>query len=497
MRGSTLSTAVVIPLYNGGPWIERTLRSVAAQTRPPADVIVVDDGSTDDSVSRVRGIPNVRVLKNPGKGVRLARNLGLNSTTADLVAFLDQDDVWHATHLDHLAGALEARPSAAVAAADGVILGPDDDPSWPEPVTADIRAVDPWAAFPFGTIRCPSMALARRDAVLAVGGWNPETRHVADIELWLRMAAHGDVVLSDRATVGVREHRDSYSSRLRAERIDEHLQSLGAMARTMGNERKAQRPDEDEWVTRRVDVTERFRAIGQRFLAGDANGAVRTLGALFDDLKDEPVHFQSDALQTLCWFLCPPALPARQRRLLAHLHGAWPAESLGFRSHLWAQMKHWPLSFFLGYLIRRPWERRRLALLQEVVGARGEAIDGTTGHRGVDQDGWARQECVVQVPRRDGVNGVVISIELPGWFPSEWHDVRVVVDHQPPAEAHLRSGRYDVVIPGNSAAPALSVAIRCLPACRLPGQERIRSLRITGIRHDDLPLDARLSIEPR
>jgi len=110
--GNNESVAVVIPLYNGAEFIERALRSVLAQTLQPAEIVIVDDGSTDGGVDVVRAVacgdPRVIVLRQENAGQSAARNFGVGHTTAELIAFLDQDDWWYPTHIEEL-----SRPFAA------------------------------------------------------------------------------------------------------------------------------------------------------------------------------------------------------------------------------------------------------------------------------------------------------------------------------------------------------------------------------------------------
>jgi len=97
--------SAVIALYNGAPFIEQALRSVFAQTVPPDEIIVVDDGSTDDGPEIVRRLAMehpVRLLSKPNGGQSSARNLGVAHAHGDLIAFLDQDDLWYPNHLEAL-----------------------------------------------------------------------------------------------------------------------------------------------------------------------------------------------------------------------------------------------------------------------------------------------------------------------------------------------------------------------------------------------------------
>ena len=108
--------AVIIPLYNGSSFIEQTLQSVFSQTLPAKEVIVVDDGSTDDGpqiVERIALTHPVRLLRKPNGGQSSARNFGIAHASAPLIALLDQDDLWYRDHLETL-----ARPFAEARSVD-------------------------------------------------------------------------------------------------------------------------------------------------------------------------------------------------------------------------------------------------------------------------------------------------------------------------------------------------------------------------------------------
>ncbi|RYE97644.1 MAG: glycosyltransferase family 2 protein, partial [Oxalobacteraceae bacterium] len=95
----------VIPLYNGAPFIEQALRSVFAQTLPASEIIVVDDGSTDEGPAIVERLAleyPLRLLRKENGGQSAARNLGIAHASGDLIALLDQDDVWYPDHLRRL-----------------------------------------------------------------------------------------------------------------------------------------------------------------------------------------------------------------------------------------------------------------------------------------------------------------------------------------------------------------------------------------------------------
>ncbi len=96
------SISVVIPLYNKGMHIARALNSVLAQTFQDFEVIVVDDGSTDDGAEIVRKYDDSRIqlIEQENQGVSAARNRGIKAAQAELIAFLDADDEWLLNHLE-------------------------------------------------------------------------------------------------------------------------------------------------------------------------------------------------------------------------------------------------------------------------------------------------------------------------------------------------------------------------------------------------------------
>ena len=85
---------VIIPVYNGGRYLRPALESVFAQTYRPFEVIVIDDGSTDDSAEIAQSFPDVHYIHQPNQGVAVARNNGIAAARGEFFAFLDQDDLW-------------------------------------------------------------------------------------------------------------------------------------------------------------------------------------------------------------------------------------------------------------------------------------------------------------------------------------------------------------------------------------------------------------------
>ena len=104
-RQDDVRIAAIIPLYNGALYITQSMEKRMNQTLPPAEIIVVDDGSTDNGPEIVEKLAQehpIKLLRKPN-GVRLpARNFGIANSNCDLIALLDQDDVWYSHHLQML-----------------------------------------------------------------------------------------------------------------------------------------------------------------------------------------------------------------------------------------------------------------------------------------------------------------------------------------------------------------------------------------------------------
>jgi len=111
--------SVVVPAFNAAGTIHETLQSVSQQTHPHLDVIVVDDGSTDETAAIARrhslNDPRVRVISRPNEGVASARNEGIRASRGEFIAFIDADDLWHPTKIAKQLAALQsAGPETAL-----------------------------------------------------------------------------------------------------------------------------------------------------------------------------------------------------------------------------------------------------------------------------------------------------------------------------------------------------------------------------------------------
>lgn len=114
MSGGRIS--VVIPTLNGGGYLREAVRSVLAQTRPAAEIFVVDDGGTESAAGALAGLTGVILLRNDAtRGPGFCRNAGIARATGDAIALCDHDDVWAPDHLEEVGGLLDRFPEAPLA----------------------------------------------------------------------------------------------------------------------------------------------------------------------------------------------------------------------------------------------------------------------------------------------------------------------------------------------------------------------------------------------
>jgi glycosyltransferase involved in cell wall biosynthesis len=189
------SVSVVVPAWRAAGTIARTLASVAAQTVPPLEAIVVDDGSDDgtsDAAEACRplmGAVALVVVRQDNAGAGGARNRAIELAHGELVAFLDADDEWLPDKLERSLEKFAADPGLDFVSHDVVAVAEDGGETIRD--TARHFRGDPLVAlFKRGFVGT-STVVARRAAVVAAGGFEPALRAAQDHDLWLRLAARG------------------------------------------------------------------------------------------------------------------------------------------------------------------------------------------------------------------------------------------------------------------------------------------------------------------
>jgi len=240
-NGSDRRISAVIPTYNRAGLVERAIDSVLSQTHPPEEVVVIDDGSTDDTEDRLTAYnPKVRYIKQENGGDAVARNSGVAAATSDWVAFLDSDDTWTVDHLARMAAALDATSGRADFYFTDTQLAPYDGGAstrvWDEATFAIagdhelIADATPWALLPIQPMMLQS-SMFNRAAFLATGGLLPIPVR-SDTHLFYKMSLGRPVCAV--AGIGAVMSADDPDTRLTAlfdERSTQHWTSSVSMYR--------------------------------------------------------------------------------------------------------------------------------------------------------------------------------------------------------------------------------------------------------------------------
>ena len=197
--------SVLIPAFNAAPFIEATITSVLQQTFTDFEVLVIDDGSNDDTAAAVQRATardsRVRLMVQDNVGLSATRNRGVAASRGALIAFLDHDDVWHPDKLSLQVALMDARPGVGVVSCYSALIdrhhrclgwrfgGDANGNVYHEMLEWDI-------------VSGGSVALVRRDALDAVGPFDDTLRIREDWDMWIRLARRELYATVPRVLVG-------------------------------------------------------------------------------------------------------------------------------------------------------------------------------------------------------------------------------------------------------------------------------------------------------
>lgn len=223
----------IVPVFNGEAYLAETLDSILAQTWRPLDILVVDDGSTDDTPGIIAGYAGdgVRSIRQENAGPAAARNLGVAETDGPFVAFLDADDLWLPQKLERQMAWFEANPA-------GEILSSSYENFWIDDLKHEEAALGDHLLTRTQTGYNWSGAVVRRETLEKLGPFNPEISGRDSIE-WLARAKQRGIPVEVLPEILYRRriHHDNLS-RKRQPRDKEDM--LRAVRATMKNRREAE-----------------------------------------------------------------------------------------------------------------------------------------------------------------------------------------------------------------------------------------------------------------
>ncbi|HEV2829038.1 MAG TPA: glycosyltransferase family A protein [Pyrinomonadaceae bacterium] len=208
------AVAVVVPSYNHAQFVEATLRSIMKQRRQPAELLVIDDGSSDESPRIIERVLSdcpfaCEFIARENRGLCATLNEGLQRTGGEYFAYLGSDDLWLPEFLQERVALLESRPAAALAYGHAFFIDEqnrivDSTAEWASYADGDARAMLLQTTAPMS----PTV-LYRRDA-LQQYPWR-ETARLEDYDLYLRLSVAGEFAFDPRILSAWRRHSTNVS----------------------------------------------------------------------------------------------------------------------------------------------------------------------------------------------------------------------------------------------------------------------------------------------
>lgn len=194
--------SVIVPAYNVARFIDGAIESVLAQSYSDFELLIVNDGSTDDTLARCKrhADERIRIVNQENRGLAGARNSGIREARGEFLAFLDADDLWRADKLERHVEHLERCPEVGVSYSASQFLAEDGTPLelYQAPRLHDVEAKDVLCRNPVGNGSAPVIRRRVFDAIEALDDrygspepvyFDPDFRQSEDIECWVRIAA--------------------------------------------------------------------------------------------------------------------------------------------------------------------------------------------------------------------------------------------------------------------------------------------------------------------
>ena len=206
--------SVVIPTYKHRDFVLATLDSVFAQTFTDYEVIVINDGSPDDTAALLRPLAEagrIRYIEQENTGQSLARNRGIAAACGEFIALLDDDDLWPPDKLAWQVDAMERHPDAGVIAGPAIVMDVDCKPIYRTPFLPEIIFEKSFEGSPFIS---PGMTLIRTEVLRETGCLNPDIWGADDWDLWLRISKSHRILMEDRDALLYRRHAGNASGNL-------------------------------------------------------------------------------------------------------------------------------------------------------------------------------------------------------------------------------------------------------------------------------------------
>lgn len=203
--------SVIIPTYNSASFIGDAVESVLNQSFTDFEVLVIDDGSTDDTEKALEQYASsVRYIRQPNGGVAAARNRGIAESRGRLVAFLDADDTWFQSKLERQVAALGQHRNFRACYSAYTVVDSKLSPTRIQRSERRGKALEDLLTRG-NVIGSICTVVCERSMFSEVGGFDPALSQCADWEMWIRLAMHTDFLYLDEPLVTYRQHNSNMS----------------------------------------------------------------------------------------------------------------------------------------------------------------------------------------------------------------------------------------------------------------------------------------------
>lgn len=211
-----LNVSVIIPCYNSAKFIEKTLNTVLDQTYKPLEFLVIDDGSTDETREILeRYSLHLRILCHPDNvnlGIGASLNLGVREAKADLIAFLDADDLWHPTKLGGQVKIFATHPDVGLTYTNVNVIDENDKVLYEIPPGDLTELNEPSKILMKCYIRTASSVMVRRNLFQQTGLFRTDLL-AADHDMWIRMGEKTNFYFIPEYLASHRKRQGQVSSR--------------------------------------------------------------------------------------------------------------------------------------------------------------------------------------------------------------------------------------------------------------------------------------------
>jgi glycosyltransferase involved in cell wall biosynthesis len=292
------TVSVVIPTYNSGRLVTDAVESALSQTAPPTEILVIDDGSVDDTQQRLAAYGDrINYVYQENRGVSAARNRGLLNARGDLIAFLDADDVWHPRKLECQLRVMTSDPALG-------LLGTRCF-DWPAPDFEDMVDAEgaiqdvSWERLVVGNCLTTSSIVVRHSVLEQVGNFDTNLQGPEDHDLWLRIADVSRSAILCLALTGYRDVATSLSKQ--AARMEDGMRRI-----------LTKLDHKDAWKRRRLLRRKAHSYVDHScgYMYGEAGCIGRALLRSARSLLSYPFPYRRDEVKT------PLERPKRLIRLL-------------------------------------------------------------------------------------------------------------------------------------------------------------------------------------